>query len=214
MQKMDDLKACALVKRYGLKLPRQALARTPKQAVASARKIGYPVSLKVSSRDIVHKTEAGGLALNIKSDKEAEKAFERIMASCRKKAPKARIDGVLVQEHLDGHEVIVGSKIDQTFGPVIMFGLGGIFVEVLKDVSFRLAPITRQEAREMISEIKGYPLLKGARGRKPANLKALEDALMAVSRLVSKEKRVKELDINPLFVNERAAVASDVRILA
>jgi len=210
MKKMGDLEACALVKRYGLKLPKQALAGNSKQAVAAARKIGYPVSVKVASVDIVHKTEAGGLALNLKSDREVEKAFGRIMKSCRK---KARVDGVLVQEHLEGQEVIIGSKVDETFGPVVMFGLGGIFVEVLKDVSFRLAPITKKEAREMISEIKGYSLLKGVRGRKPVDMKALEDTLVAVSRLASKEKRVKELDINPLFATDRAAVASDVRIL-
>jgi acetyltransferase len=212
MKKMGDIKACSLARKYGIRLPKQDVAKNAKQAVAAARRIGYPVALKVSSRDIVHKTEVGGLALNLKSDKEVEKAFERIMKSSRKKMPKARIDGILVQEHSDGHEVIIGSKMDPTFGPVVMFGLGGIFVEVLKDVSFRLAPVTRQEAREMIAEIKGYPLLKGIRGKKGVNMKALEDALIAVSRLVSKEK-VQEMDINPLFVDSKAAIASDVRIL-
>jgi acyl-CoA synthetase (NDP forming) len=211
MPKLNDVLAERMARKHRIPLPKQILAKNAKQAAAAAKKIGFPVVLKVSSPDIVHKTEVGGIALGLKSEEEVLDAFEKVMKA--KKKPKAKIDGVLVQEHVNGHEVIVGGKVDDTFGPVVMFGLGGIFVEVLKDVSFRVVPIERKDAKAMIEEIRGYPVLKGARGKKPVNFKALEDCLLAVSRLMEKEKKVKELDINPLFINENKAVASDVRVL-
>ncbi len=216
MAKLTDAETERLVKKWKIPHVRQALAKTPAQAGKAGERLGWPVVMKVSSPDIIHKTEVGGIVLNVGSKMEAESAFERILGNARKKAGKARINGVLVQEMVRGkevREVIIGSKQDPTFGPVIMFGLGGVFVEVMKDVSFRVVPLERSDAREMIEEIRSYPILAGSRGQKPVNFKALEDCILAVSRMVWGEKRIKELDINPLFADSRRVLAGDVRVL-
>jgi len=211
MKKMSDSNAFGLLKRYKIPVVKQLLARNENHAITFAKNIGYPVVMKLSSPEVIHKTEFKAIALNIKNDNEARVAFKELTANAKKRKIK-RIDGILVQKMQKGHEVIIGSKIDPQFGPVILFGLGGIFVEVFKDVTMRLIPIERRDAREMIQEIKGYQMLNGARGQKPVNFKALENCLMGVSNMVWKNKKVKELDINPLFVNEREAIAVDVRI--
>ncbi len=187
---------------YGIPVTREELATSSQDAAAIARRIGYPVALKVQSPDIPHKTEAKAVRLGIASDAELASAYDEVMANAKAYKPGAKIEGVLVQEMAgDGVEAILGVTNDDLFGPAVMFGLGGIFAEVLKDVSFRLAPVTPSAAREMIEEIAGYPLLAGARGRPRADVEALVDAILRLSALaVDLKDHVAELDINPLFV--------------
>jgi len=216
MKKLSDADALKLAKKYRIPLAKTFLAKNEKQAVLFAKKAKYPIVLKISSQDIVHKTESGGVILGIRDEKALREGFQKILSSAKKKNKKARIDGILVQELIpnDGStELIIGSKTDPQFGPVIMFGLGGIFVEVIKDVSFRLAPVDRKEVQDMIRETKGYKILQGARGRRPANMKAIEDLLLSVSKMAWTNKRIKELDLNPVFANEKKCVAVDMRVM-
>jgi acyl-CoA synthetase (NDP forming) len=187
---------------YGIPVTREALASGKDGALAIARSIGYPVALKVQSQDISHKTEARAIRLDIKSDAELASAYEEVLSNARAYKKDARIEGVLVQEMVkDGVETILGVTNDPLFGPAVMFGLGGIFAEALKDVSFRLAPVTPSVAREMVEEIAGYPVLAGARGRPRADVEALVDAIVRLSALaIDLKDYVGELDINPLFV--------------
>jgi acetate---CoA ligase (ADP-forming) len=187
---------------YGIPVTREEVARSKDRALSIARTLGYPVAMKVQSPDIPHKTEARGVRLGIASDGELGAAYDELFANARAYKKDARIEGVLVQEMVqDGVETIVGVTNDPLFGPAVMFGLGGIFAEVIKDVSFRLAPVTPMAAREMVEEIAGYPVLAGARGRPRADVDALVDAIMRLSALAMDLKdHVAELDINPLFV--------------
>ncbi|MBL7160417.1 MAG: acetate--CoA ligase family protein [Candidatus Aenigmarchaeota archaeon] len=213
MKMLSPGQTSALLKKHNIPAVKQFLAVSEKHAVTFAKRLGFPVVMKISSPEIIHKTDSKGVLTGVSNEKEVSSAYETILKNAKKHNPKARIDGVLVQQQLEGREVIIGAKQDPQFGPVLMFGLGGIFVEVLKDVSFRLIPIQQKDAREMISEIKGYPLLAGIRGEKPINFKKLESALLAVSKLVEKTPKIKELDINPLFASPNGAWAADVRIL-
>ncbi|MGQ0751534.1 MAG: acetate--CoA ligase family protein [Betaproteobacteria bacterium] len=190
---------------YGIPVTREALATTRAQALAAAQRIGYPVTLKIQSPDISHKTEARAVALGIANDEELARAYDAVVANALAHKPGAKIDGVLVQEMVTGGvETIVGIVNDPLFGPALMFGLGGVFAEVLKDVAFRLAPVTPSIAREMIAEIKGHAVLAGARGRPPADIDALAEVLVRLSALaLDLEAHLAELDINPLFVMER-----------
>jgi acetyltransferase len=187
---------------YGIPVTREEVATSKDGALAIARSIGYPVALKVQSPDILHKTEARALRLDITSDAELALAYEEVLSNARAYKKDARIEGVLVQEMVkDGVEAILGVTNDLLFGPAVMFGLGGIFAEVLKDVSFRLAPVTPSVAREMVEEIAGYPVLAGARGRPRADVGALVDAIVRLSALaIDLKDSISELDINPLFV--------------
>jgi len=207
----------AVLAEYGIPVTRGGLANSEDEAVNLAEQLGYPVAIKIDSPDILHKTEVGGLSLNLTSSLDVREAYKIVMANISRNKPSARINGMLVQEMLsEGLEVIVGVTMDPVFGPTVMFGLGGIFVEVLKDVSFRVAPLSRGDAMEMIKEIKGYQVLKGVRGRKPADLEALADVLIKVSNLsVSLQDRIVELDINPLVVySEKMGVkAADALIV-
>ena len=187
---------------YGIPVTREDLAKSAQEAVAIAKKIGYPVAVKVQSADISHKTEAKAVRLKIQSDAELTAAYEEVTKNAKAYKRDAKIEGVLVQEMVgDGVEAILGITNDPLFGPAVMFGLGGIFAEVLKDVSFRLAPVTASVAREMVEEIAGYKVLAGARGKPPADVDALVDAIVRLSALaVDLKDHVAELDINPLFV--------------
>ncbi len=170
--------------------------------------------LKISSPDILHKTDVGGVKVGVKTAKEAEDAFLSITTNARRSLPQAYIKGVMVYEMIKGgKEVILGVTRDRTFGPMIMFGLGGIYVEVLKDVSFRIAPVSRRDALNMVNEIKTVGLLKGARGAKPVDLAAIADNIVRLSTLVTAFPEIQELDINPLVVREQGAVALDARII-
>ncbi len=202
---VTEYEAKKVLAEYGIPVTQEALATTREQAVAIAKKIGYPVAIKVQSPDISHKTEAKAVKLGLNSDAELAAAYDEVIANAKAYNAKAQLDGVLVQEMLrGGTEAILGITNDPLFGPAVMFGLGGIFAEIMKDVSFRLAPVTPAMAREMISEIKGYPLLTGARGRGHADVDALADAIVKLSALaVDLKDHVAELDINPLFVMEK-----------
>ena len=200
-----EYEAKRVLAEYGIPVTQEELASTRDQALAITKKIGYPVAIKVQSPDISHKTEAKAVKLGLNNDTELAAAYDEVLANAKAYNAKAHIDGVLVQEMLrGGTEAILGITNDPLFGPAVMFGLGGIFAEIMKDVSFRLAPVTPSMAREMIQEIKGYPLLAGARGRAHADVDALADAIVRLSALaVDLQDHVAELDINPLFVMER-----------
>jgi acetyltransferase len=201
---------------YGFKTPQSSLVMTSEEALAAARKIGYPVVMKIVSPDILHKTDVGGVRVGIENDQQAEEAFFDITAQSQQYHPQAAILGVSVQEMVKGgKEVILGMSKDVQFGPLIMFGLGGIYVEVLKDVSFRIAPLSVEDADQMIREINAYPLLRGARGEKPTDIAALRECLLRLSQLVTDNPEILELDINPLIVKAEGegAVAADARII-
>ncbi|MDB5926870.1 MAG: coA-binding domain protein [Betaproteobacteria bacterium] len=201
---------------YGIPVTQESLATTAGEAVTIARRIGYPVAIKVQSPDISHKTEAKAVKLGIADDAALQAAYDDVLANARAYKADARIEGVLIQEMVKGGiEAILGVTNDPLFGPAVMFGLGGIFAEVLKDVSFRLAPVTPAVAREMIAEIKGYPVLAGVRGKPAADIAALADAIVRVSALaIDLKDHLAELDINPLFVMEkgRGVKAADALI--
>ena len=205
-----------IVAEYGIPVTMEALAPAIEDALAAAKRIGYPVALKVQSPDISHKTEAKAVKLGVAGEGELRAAFDEVLANARAYNAEARIEGVLVQEMVKGGtEAILGVTNDPLFGPAVMFGLGGIFAEVLKDVAFRLAPVTPAVAREMIAEIKGYPLLTGVRGKAPGDIDALADAIVKLSALaVDLKDDLAELDINPLFVMEqgKGVVAADALI--
>lgn len=201
-----------LLSKYGIPVTKEGIAENADEAIAIASQIGTPVAMKISSPDISHKSDVGGVVLNV-SVEEVRNTYEKIISQIKKVSPSAKIEGLLVQQMAPpGHEVIIGLKKDEQFGHAIMFGLGGIFVEVYKDVSFRVIPIEKREALDMISEIKGFPVLKGIRGRKPASIEAIIDVLISVSEIAEKETII-ELDINPLIVNENGAVAVDARAM-
>lgn len=189
------------------------LAASQKEALSFAEKIGLPVVVKVVSPDILHKTDVGGIKTDIKNQKELADSFSEILQNTKKKKPKAAIEGVLVQEQVQGKEVAIGMKRDPAFGPILMFGLGGIFVEVLEDVVFRVMPVDEKEALKMVKEIKGYKILKGFRGEKPVNIKAIAEIIVNVSNLASKEDKIQEIDLNPVIVNEKKALVVDPRFL-
>ena len=212
---LTEDRAKEIFKAYGFVLPKTKLARTKEEAAAAARSIGFPVAMKVVSPDITHKTDVGGVILDLKSVKEVKEAFTEIMLSIKSKVPKAAIYGISVQEMIqDAKETIIGFTHDPQFGPVIMFGLGGIYVEILKDVTFRIAPISKQEAIEMIREVKSYPLLRGIRGEPAADINALISGLLSLAQLALDFPEIIEAEINPFLVrsDQNGAVAVDARL--
>ncbi len=211
---LTEIEAKQVFREIGINVVETKLATSQKQAAEISAGIGFPVVLKIASPDITHKSDAGGVKTGLKNKAEVTKAYREITTAARKKYPKAKIDGVAVESQArPGTELIVGMFKDAQFGPVVMFGLGGIFVEVLKDVSFRIIPIEHRDAAEMIKEIKGYPLLKGYRGQEPAHLPSLEKILLKVSAFVEKTPEIKEIDLNPVFAYKDSAVAVDARIV-
>jgi acyl-CoA synthetase (NDP forming) len=209
MPALDFESSAAMLKRYGVRFPDYAVAKSPADATRIAKKLGYPVAMKLLSREIVHKTDVGGVKLNISDEKQLAKAYTEIASSI----PKSKLDGVLLQKMAPtGVELLVGGKLDVQFGPVLAFGLGGIFVEIFKDVSLRICPIEKSDAREMIREIKGYPILAGARNTKPVDEGALIDLLVSMSKLMM-ENKVQELDLNPVMAYSTGYYAVDARII-
>ena len=203
-----------LCEAYGIAVPREKLASSTREAGQMAAEIGFPVVMKIVSPDILHKTEAGGVIVGVKSAAEAEQAFEKITASAKAYKPGAKVSGVLIQQMLaGGHEVIVGALTDPSFGKVVAFGLGGVLVEVLKDVTFRLAPATESDALSMLDGIAAAEILRGVRGGESADRAALAKTIVAVSSLVSDFPEIRELDLNPVFASGAGAVATDVRVL-
>lgn len=211
---VGDEPAAEILSCYGFRFPRKALATTAKKAAAAAARLGFPVVMKIASPDILHKTDIGGVKLNISSQREAEDAFVEITANAKRFMPNAFIQGVSVSEMIKGgKEVIIGVTFDRTFGHMVMFGLGGIYVEVLKDVSFRIAPLGRRDAEAMINEIRTSGLLRGVRGERPADIEAIIQSILAISSLVADFPLIHEMDVNPLIVMEKGAIALDARII-
>jgi len=190
------------------------LAATKDEAVSLSEEMGYPVVLKISSVDITHKSDAGGVKVNINDKAEVEKAFDDIMTSCKAGYPDANIEGIAVQPMAKaGTEIIMGMIQDNQFGPVLMFGLGGVLVEILKDVAFRVVPLQERDAKEMIEEIKGYKLLEGYRGSEPVDISFLEQTIMKLSEFVDSTPEIAELDMNPVFAYSNGAMVVDARIV-
>lgn len=199
---------------YGLPVTSNKVATSVEEAVKFANEIGYPIVLKIVSPDVLHKSDANGVLLNIENDDQIREGYQTILDNVKKFKPDAKITGILVQEEIPmDREIIIGMVKDPQFGPAIMFGLGGIFVEVLKDVSFRVAPITKYDAEQMIQEIKALPLLKGVRGKKSINFENLTNMLLNVSKLVSEHPEIEELDLNPIIVSPQRATVVDARLI-
>ncbi|MHB8318810.1 MAG: acetate--CoA ligase family protein [Acidimicrobiales bacterium] len=200
----------ALLKAYGIPVPKERVATSASEAVNAAKRIGYPVVLKVSSADIPHKSDLGLVEVGVRNDAEVRTAFRRMTETAKAAAPKAAIDGILVAEQASGVETVVGIARDELFGPVVMFGLGGVFIEILKDVTFRVPPFSARDAGAMLDELTGAAMLRGARGRPAADRRALIDVIMKVQRLaVDLSGELVELDINPLLAGPKGVVAAD-----
>ena len=211
---LTEIEAKQVLEEAGVPVSPARLARNRGEAVKTAIELGFPIVLKIVSPQITHKSDVGGVALNLNTADEVGTAFERVVASAKQHAPDATIDGVAVQRmEKQGVEVIIGMTKDPQFGPVLMFGLGGVLVEVLKDVSFRVVPLDARDARQMVHEIKGYPLLEGYRGQEPADVAGLEKLLLKVSEFVEQHPEVSELDLNPVFAYKDGALAVDARIV-
>lgn len=209
----DILKSMRLLQKYKIPTVKSELTRKIEQAMLVAKKLGYPVALKIVSSTLTHKTDIGGVFLNIRNENELKTTYGNMLKSMKKKYPKAKINDVLVQKMItSGQEIIIGSKKDQQFGHVMMFGLGGIFTEVFNDVSFKIVPITEKDAESMIREIKGYKILQGYRGKK-YDTKTLISILLKVSKLLEENRNIREIDINPVIVSNKGAVAVDARII-
>ncbi|MBN1329678.1 MAG: acetate--CoA ligase family protein [Candidatus Heimdallarchaeota archaeon] len=204
-----------LMKNIGITTTEFQIASSVEQAKKAAKKIGFPVVMKVVSPQIIHKTDAGGVKLNIKDENEIEEAYKEIINSCLKYKKDARIIGILIEKMVKpSTEIIVGVTRDPTFGPAIMFGLGGIFVELLKDVSFRIAPIEEKDAKQMISEIKALPMLQGFRGGPNVDLKLIVEVLMKISQLsIEYMNDILEIDLNPIFVYDDKLLTVDARVI-
>jgi acetyl coenzyme A synthetase (ADP forming)-like protein len=199
---------------YGITVPKEGVARSAQESAKLAQSMGFPVVLKIVSPDILHKTEAGGVVVGVKSTEEAEKAYDRIIANAKSYKSGAKIDGVQVQQMLQGgQEVIIGAVTDPSFGKLVAFGLGGVLVEVLKDITFRLAPATKEDALSMLDGIKAAEILKGVRGAEPVSREALAGLIQNVSQLISDFPEIAEMDLNPVFASKNSAIAADVRIV-
>jgi acyl-CoA synthetase (NDP forming) len=210
-----------IMKSYGIPIPAYATAITADEAVVKSKEIGFPVVLKILSKDILHKSDAGGVKINLKDEDSVRKAFDEIMVNVRNYGKEEGIEvdlsrGVFISDFAEmGTEIIVGVTKDPQFGHALMTGLGGIFVEVLKDVSFRLIPFTETDAREMLSELKAYKILEGVRGEPPRDVDSLIKVMLAVSKMIEENPEITELDCNPTFVYEigKGSLVVDARIL-
>ena len=211
---LTEIESKQILKEAGIECTQTQLARTRAEAVSLSEAFGYPVVLKISSRDITHKSDAGGVKVNLNSRAEVETAYDGIMQSALQKFPGAQIEGISVQRMAKpGIEVIMGMTRDRNFGPVLMFGLGGILVEVLRDVAFGVAPLQRKDAAEMIDEIKGKKLLEGYRGQERADKSCLEQMLLRLSAFVDGRAEIAEIDMNPVFARKDGATVVDARII-
>ena len=211
---LNEVEAKKLLEQAGIPVNDTRLARTKSEASSLSRKIGFPVVLKIVSPDVVHKSDVGGVKVGLVNTAQVQKAYTEIVGSVKEKVPDATIEGVSVQKMgRPGVEIIIGVTEDAQFGPVIMFGLGGIWVEAIKDVVFRVIPVTTWDAEEMVREIKGFAVLQGYRGQEAVDLSFLVKLITRISEFIEKNPRVKELDINPLIAYADGAVAVDARIV-
>lgn len=211
---LTELESKELLKGAGIPVVESRLAQSRGEAVALAKSLGFPVVLKVVSPDILHKSDIGGVKVGLRTERQVGVAYDAIMAAVAASNPEARLHGVNVQAMAPpGLEVIMGMTTDSQLGPVLMFGLGGVMVEVLKDVAFRIVPLTRRDAHQMVQEIKGYPMLQGFRGQEKVDISKLEEALLNLSAFVEQHAEVKELDLNPILAYKDSIVAVDARII-
>jgi acetyltransferase len=211
-----DAESRRILTAYGIEIPQSEVAETPEQAEKVASKLGYPVVLKIASPDILHKTDVGGVKVGLRNAADVRDAFELITYRAQRYVPEARLWGCLVQEMVpEGLEVLIGMNRDPQFGPLITFGLGGIYVEVLKDVSFRLAPLSRQGSEAMLKEIRAAALLEGVRGQPAVDRQSIADTLLRISQLVMDFPEIAELDINPYvaFEQGQGGIAIDMRLV-
>jgi len=208
---LTEYESKQLMQEYDIPTVTEKLATGPDEAARYGEEVGFPVVLKVESRQVQHKTEAGGVQ-TADDPEEARQAYQEIVDSVAEYDPEAEIAGVLVEETLDGTEFIVGVNQDPQFGPVLMFGLGGIYVEVFRDVTFRLIPVDEYDASQMMQELDSEPLLDGVRGQPPADRAEIAELLEKVSRMIQEEPEIRELDINPLFVDGDEVIAADALI--
>ena len=211
---LTEFESKELLKQARISIVDTELARSREEAISLSRKLGFPLVLKIASPEIVHKSDAGGVKLGLRTANQVGKAYDKVVQTVAQQYPRARLGEVTVQKMArPGVEVVIGMSKDAQFGPVLMFGLGGIMVEVLKDVSFRISPLARRDAAEMIREIKGYPLLEGYRGEERVDLSCLEDMLLKVSHFVEQNLEVRELDLNPVFAYSDGALVVDARVI-
>lgn len=213
---LTDLESKQILTAYDIPIPKQGLAKTNSKAVKIAEKLGYPVALKVVSPDILHKTDAGGVKLHLDSPEKVEEAYMEILRKVKEYRSKANVWGVLVEKMVEkAREVIVGMKRDLTFGPIVLFGLGGIFTEVLKDTSLRSVPLSREDAVEMVREIRGYSILEAYRGQPPADIDSVVDLIIKIAHLSQDFQMISEMDLNPVFLREknRGLIVVDARII-
>ena len=214
-QGLSEYESLNYLKAHGVAIPPQAVAATADEAVKAAGNLGYPLSVKIHSADIQHKSDVGGVKLNIRDEAELRLAFDTVMDNCRKNAPDAKLEGVLLKPMLKaGVEMIIGVNNDKDFGPMIMVGMGGVFVELFKDVQLAPAPLSREQAKKMLESLNSYPLLNGYRGNPVCDKEALADMLVSISEMAAKGKdSIKELDINPVFVTEEGVAIADALLV-
>ncbi len=211
---LTEIESKELMREAGIDVVQTRLATTREEAINLGKELGFPVVLKIASPDVVHKSDSGGVRLKLQTAQEVGQAFDEIIAAVRQHQPAARTEGATVQKMAKpGVEVIIGMSKDAQFGPVIMFGLGGAWAELIKDVSLRIAPLNKRDAAQMVREIKGYPLLSGYRGQPPVDVAKLEEFLLKISAFAMENPEVKELDLNPVFAYPDGAVAVDARII-
>jgi acetate---CoA ligase (ADP-forming) subunit beta len=212
--RLTEIESKEFIKEAGIPVVDSRPARFKKQAIEISKEVGFPVALKILSPDILHKSDSGGVKLGLENATQVGNAYDEILLSAKQHFPEAVIEGVSVQKMArPGTEVIIGMTKDAQFGPVLMFGLGGVLVEVLKDVSFRVVPLSKRDAHEMIREIKGYPLLEGYRGQEAADISFLEDVLVKLSGFIDRHPEIQELDLNPVFAYKDGAIAVDARVI-
>lgn len=207
--------ALGVLKAWEIPVPEYVVVKDVDEAISAAKNIGCPVVLKVISADILHKTEAGGVKAGLKNEQDVKDAFNEMIFALSDDHPTALIEGFLIEKMADkGVEVIIGGIRDAQFGPAVMFGVGGVMVELLKDVSFRLAPVTKEECLEMIKEIKAYPLLTGYRGAEPCDIDAIADVIIKIGNIMSEMDDIKEMEINPLITYPDKVIAVDARVIS
>jgi acetyl-CoA synthetase (ADP-forming) len=211
MKSLNFKETEALLAKYNIPFCQTKLAKNEIEILSLAEEIGYPLVLKIASLKGEHKTDLGLVKTNIKNEEELKIAKEELFSALEKIS--IEYEGYLIQKEISGREIVLGMKRDLQFGPVLMFGLGGIMVEILKDISFRITPINKTDAIEMIKEIKGYEVLKGFRGKKPVNLDKLADILVSLSNLSLNEKNIEEIDFNPAIANEKEVWVADARVI-
>jgi acetate---CoA ligase (ADP-forming) subunit beta len=211
---LTEIESKKLLNEIGITTVETQLASSKEEAISLSRKMGFPVVLKIVSPDITHKTDANGVKLGLKNEAEVSQAYQEIMTSAKSAFKTAKIQGVAVERMAKpGIEVIIGMTKDMQFGPVLMFGLGGVWVEILQDVAFRMVPLTRWDAHEMITKIRAYPLLKGYRNLEKADIVTLENILLKLSDYIQKTPEIKEIDLNPVFAYRDGAAVVDARIV-